>query len=127
MSGYMPNPDDESDDYDPRGDLPRSPFPDQPVVLDEHGVARFQANRVIGKLMSVAVEAGYSLNGLASDRAHGVFTDAECAQLMQLVGYSVSGFGDLSYVNYDDLVRADAAVEELLKDPVTKLGDTVRA
>ena len=37
-------------------------------------------------------------------------------QLAQLIGYSVSGFGDLSYADRDVVRRADRKTEKLISD-----------
>jgi hypothetical protein len=116
---------DDAYEFDPRDQVPRSPFPDQPLVMDGK-VVRFMRNRIVEDLIALGQEHGFGLNEIAMAGAQGKYTQAEQAQLSQLDGYSVSGFGDLSFVNYDDLQRADEAVEEFTKDPVTKLGDTVR-
>ena len=118
--------DDDEDERDERDDVPRSPFPDQPIEL-VGDVVRFKANRVVEHWQALAEKAGYTLNHLAVDRCNGKFTQAECASAMQQLGYSVSGWGDLSFVSYEDAGRNDEAAAELCKDPVTKLGDVARA
>lgn len=89
----------------------RSPFPDQPLVVDPYGVVRFMENRMVSYLLDAARRSGVDLDALASMRVAGHFTDAEAQQLSQLIGYSVSGYGELSYVNEEDLQRVDEAVE----------------
>lgn len=80
--------------------------PMQPIALDSEGVARFRANPLVRFLL----DAGpFTMNTLAvlpnipaEDRA----------QFAQLIGYSVSGYGDLSYAV--DVERADAIVNKLV-------------
>jgi hypothetical protein len=71
-------------------------FKMQPVVTAADGCARFAENRIVRKLLTFAQERGYGLNEIAMDTAEGKFDPAEVEQLMQLLGYSVSGFCDLS-------------------------------
>ena len=68
-----------------------SDFPIQPIVIDQHGVRRFRTNEIVRFLL----DAGrYDLNLLALMP----FSRADREQFAQLIGYSVSGFGDLDYV-----------------------------
>lgn len=79
-------------------------FPMQPIVIAEDGVARFQANRIIADLWK---SGAFSLNDIGIKAAEGAYTEAEQMQLAQLIGYSVSGFGDLSYADREVVRRAD--------------------
>jgi hypothetical protein len=77
----------EADEYPPRGGHPL-----QPIALDEHGTARFKKNAIVDYLL----EAGpFDLNQLALMP----FSTEDREQLAQLIGYSVSGFNELSYVS----------------------------
>lgn len=80
--------------------------PMQPIVLVK-GVARFKANALVRYLLD---NGGLDLNDLAKLPN---IPDEDHAQLAQLIGYSVSGYGDLSYAV--DVEAADAKVRELLK------------
>lgn len=82
--------------------------PMQPVVLDSHGVARFKANAIVRHLID---HGSINLN----DIARLPFSLEDRAQLAQLIGYSVSGFGDLGYAPPAVVAEADAKAEELLK------------
>jgi hypothetical protein len=66
--------------------------PVQPVVVDEHGVHRFKENEIVRHLLD---KGPWNLNGLARLP----FSDEDREQFAQLIGYSVSGFCDLSYVS----------------------------
>ncbi len=85
--------------------MPKHPM--QPIELDEHGTARFKGNTVVQYLLDAG---GIDMNKLAiipfdqDDRQH----------FAQLIGYSVCGFGDLSYTPRKIVEEADAQVEELL-------------
>ena len=80
--------------------------PMQPVEIDDHGVARFKVNKIVRLLL----DAGpLDLNKLACMN----FSDEDRAQLAQLIGYSVSGYGDLSYAR--QVGKADRRVKKLVK------------
>ena len=85
--------------------------PMQPVVLDDHGVARFKANAIVRYLSDLCQLRGVcSMNELAILP----FSDEDRTQFAQLIGYSVSGAGDLSYFDPAVLAKADTEVEKLL-------------
>lgn len=77
------------------------PHPMQPVGWDGRGVVRFKRNAIVEYLLE---HGGIDLNRIGILAAQGKFTDADQVQFAQLIGYSVSGFGDLSYVP-DRVVR----------------------
>ena len=80
----------------------------QPIVLDKDGVVRFKRNEIVRFLL----DAGpYDLNKLALMP----FSDEDREQLAQLIGYSVSGFGDLSYVSAETVQKADKLAEAILE------------
>lgn len=75
--------------------------PVQPLVVDEQGVVRFQANAIVRFLL----DAGpYDMNALSLMP----FSDEDRAQFAQLIGYSLCGFGDLSYVSDEVFERAES-------------------
>jgi hypothetical protein len=81
---------------------PLPPHPHQPHVWVD-GVERFRENKIVRHLVDFGRDRGCSLNDLAVME----FSDEDRTQLAQLIGYSVSGFGDLSYVS--DAVYEEAA------------------
>ena len=82
-------------------------FPMQPLRLDDSGVARFIEN----KLVRFLLDAGpFDMNHLATIPV----SNADRQQFAQLIGYSVSGFGDLSYASDESVNEADDAAAELL-------------
>lgn len=89
-------------------------FPMQPIVLASDGVVRFQENRIVSRLVKAA-EKGQRLNinDIAICAAQGMYTDAEQMQLAQLIGYNVSGFGDLSYADRRVVKRADDKAQKI--------------
>lgn len=80
--------------------------PMQPLCRDPSGVIRFQENAVVRHVLRAATEAGATnLNRIAAMVS---FSDEDRQQFAQLIGYSVSGYGDLCD---DHLDAAAAAVE----------------
>jgi hypothetical protein len=89
--------------------------PVQKTAVDEHGVLRFVDNKIVRYLL----EAGpFDLNFIAVE-----FSDEEYRedheQLAQLIGYSLCGFGDLSYVSDEAYAEAEAARTDI-EDEVTE-------
>jgi len=73
--------------------------PAQPIKTDTHGVRRFKENKIVRYLL----DAGpFDMNHLAILP----FSKDDHAQFAQLIGYSVCGFGDLSYVDDETFERA---------------------
>lgn len=79
----------------------------QPVYIDKEGVARFKKNEIISYLFERGL---IDLNALAIMK----FNNDDRVQLAQQLGYSVSGFGDLSYADPFVVEKADAKVARLL-------------
>lgn len=74
--------------------------PMQPIVRAADGVVRFKANAIVAFLL----DAGpFDMNALARMP----FSDEDREQFAQLIGYSVSGFGDLPYVPAHTVMAAD--------------------
>lgn len=84
--------------------------PMQPVVIDEQGTARFKANAIVRFLIDWATPRGIDMNALALMP----FNQEDREQFAQLIGYSVSGFGDLSYASARLVNEADSQAEMLL-------------
>lgn len=91
------------------------PHPMQPIGWDGAGVIRFRENRIVSALLNIASEHGFDLNTIARDIALGRFSEEDMVQLAQLIGYSVSGFGDLRYVPRAMIRRADAKATKIAK------------
>lgn len=65
--------------------------PLQPIVTDEHGSPRFKPNAIVQHLLDAG---GIDLNKLARMP----FEQNDREQFAQLIGYSLGGFSELSYV-----------------------------
>lgn len=75
--------------------------PIQPIIVDQVGVERFRANEIVRYLL----DAGpFDLNQIATMP----FTVEDREQFAMLIGYSVGGIGELSYVRDDTIERIDA-------------------
>jgi hypothetical protein len=80
--------------------------PIQPLYLSEDGVMYFKQNKIITYLF----ESGkLDLNEIAVMD----FSNEDQQQIAQLVGYSLSGYGDLSYVDDDAYAVAQRMSEEV--------------
>lgn len=88
--------------------------PMQPIWLDKSGVARFKENQVVRYFLN---EGGLTLNDLAREGDR--FTQDDKEQFMQLIGYSVSGFGDLDFVSDETYDKAEAQVIDMELDQPT--------
>lgn len=67
--------------------------PMQPIVLDEKGTPRFKGNEIIKHLFNTGK---LDLNELTMLVHQGKLPKEDYVQITQLLGYSVSGWGDLS-------------------------------
>lgn len=85
--------------------------PMQPLVIDAHGTLRFKENPIVRKLLDYATVHGYGLNEMALEH----FDAEDRMQLAQLIGYSLSGYGTLSYVTDESYERAAAAPQQEVK------------
>jgi hypothetical protein len=65
--------------------------PMQPVYRDENNVVRFKPNKILEYLFDIGA---LDLNKIAAMS----FPVEDRMQLAQLLGYSISGYSDLSYV-----------------------------
>ncbi|WP_286778020.1 hypothetical protein [Leclercia sp. UBA1284] len=83
-------------------------LPMQPLAIDVHGTLRFKENPIVRKLLDYATEHGYGLNEIALDEFEAEYQ----MQLAQLIGYSLSGYGTLSYVTDESYERAAAAAPQ---------------
>ena len=73
--------------------MPTTKHPIQPLSIDDDGVLRFKSNAIVRYLLD---NGGLDMNDLAVVQE---FTNEDHEQFAQLIGYSLSGFADLSYVS----------------------------
>lgn len=89
----------------------------QPILIDEHGVARFRANALVRYLLD---NGGLDMNALAMFAIKTGVSKEDQQQFAQLIGYSVDGYADLSYAEGSASVRAaDREVAALLRKKKT--------
>jgi len=102
--------------------------PIQPLVQDEYGTQRFQDNKIVRYLLD---NGPFDLNDLAGLP----FCREDREQFAQLIGYSLSGFGELSYVSRDTydiaekmLTITDEKVAELtvLREKLNEIRNLIR-
>ena len=71
--------------------------PIQPLELDDHETLRFIPNKIVQYILD---NGGIDLNQIAFKAQTGDgFSQEDQEQFAQLIGYSLSGFGSLSYVS----------------------------
>jgi hypothetical protein len=91
-------------------DLPKNPM--QPILKDSVGCLRFKTNEIVRAVHEVAKAHKFGLNEIAMRN----FTEDDQKQFAQLLGYSVSGYGDLPYVDKVSVECADQQVALLLSE-----------
>lgn len=78
--------------------------PIQPLAKDDHGTMRFKGNAIVKYLL----DAGpFDMNHLAVME----FSQEDREQFAQLIGYSLSGYSELSYVRDDSYEAAAKMVD----------------
>lgn len=82
--------------------------PIQPLAMDSHNVLRFKKNAIVDHMLNVCQKHGCSLNDLACME----FSNDDRSQLAQLIGYSLSGYGELGYVGNDAYCVAEKMAKE---------------
>ena len=92
--------------------------PMQPIVKDSQGVARFKENAIVNHLLDAATSAGVcDMNSIACKE----FSVEDREQFAQLIGYSLCGFAELSYVRDDTVDIADKFGEGGLSEAEAEL------
>ena len=84
---------------------PKHPL--QPIVTDENSRSRFKANALVRHLLDFGQENGCGMNEMARMG----FSKEDWEQFAQLIGYSVDGFAELSYVSAQTIEAADTMVD----------------
>lgn len=79
----------------------------QPVIEDEYGALRFKQNKIVDDLLEFSQPRGFGLNQMSGKN----YSNEDRQQFAQLLGYSVSGYGNLSYVDDVAYTAARAAAE----------------
>ena len=82
--------------------------PMQPIHFAKDKVIRFKQNAIVRFILDAGPN---DLNKLATMD----FTKDDWTQFMQLIGYSVSGYGELSFVDKKVIKEADAIAEKMMR------------
>ena len=77
----------------------------QPLIRD-HGIIRFKENKIVCALLEFSRERGFGLNEIAERD----FPRNDREQFAQLIGYSLYGASDLSYMRRTLIARAERAI-----------------
>jgi hypothetical protein len=87
--------------------------PIQPIVKDINGTLRFKANAIVRYLLDFNA-GGHGKPGHIDMNTLAVmdFSQEDREQFAQLIGYSLSGFGELSYVSNDTYETAANMAEK---------------
>jgi len=88
--------------------------PIQPLEKDKCGVVRFRANKIVQKLLD---DGFFDMNQIARWDV----SNEDRMQFAQLIGYSLSGFGDLSYVDDETYSAADKMFTEKKDEQIARL------
>ncbi len=88
--------------------------PLQPLAFDDQGVIRFEANPLVRFLLDEASAGRHcDLNRLAWFAQSQAVPARHQEQLAMLIGYSLSGFSELSYVRDVTYEKAEAMAKRL--------------
>jgi hypothetical protein len=88
--------------------------PIQPLTKDDGGVLRFKKNAIVEYLLD---NGGIDLNKLATLD----FSKDDRRQFAQLIGYSLSGYGELSYVDDETYTAAAIMAEQGVSEDAAKI------
>lgn len=83
--------------------------PVQPVVIDKQGVARFKENKIVRALLDTGT---LDLNKIAVLD----FPKEDRIQLAQLIGYSICGASELTYMPDSIIDAAQEEADSLMKN-----------
>lgn len=82
----------------------------QPVVRADSGVARFKSNAIVHWMLAFGrMGLPFDLNAILSEE----FSTEDLEQLVQLLGYSLQGFEELSFVRQESVFKARAGESNL--------------
>jgi len=84
--------------------------PIQPIVVDPEGRQRFKSNKIVRHLLDYG---GLDINRLAMKE----FSNEDRQQFAQLIGYSLSGYSELPYVDNDNYAAVCTLAKNLDETP----------
>ncbi len=88
--------------------------PMQPIGRDANSAPRFKENKIMRYLM---MRSSVDLNELGEMVQHRMISVEDYTQFMQLIGYSVGGYGELSTSPEHLVAAADRLAAELPEGP----------
>jgi len=88
--------------------------PMQPLAYDEKGVLRFKPNAIVQYILD---NGGVDLNKIACL----TFSKEDRQQFAQLIGYSLSGYSSLSYVDNESYETAEKIFNEGLSEDKARI------
>ena len=91
--------------------------PTQPIFEDELGTLRFQENKIVSALLEFSQEKGMDMNKLSCMD----FSREDWVQFAQLIGYSIGGWEDLSYVSNEDRRVVERIIKKRESDEEAKI------
>ena len=93
--------------------------PIQPLYKDEYGTVRFKSNQIVQYLL----DAGpFDLNHLEDAR---MFSREDREQFAQLIGWSLDGFGNLSFTSDETYNQAERMSIDRVTDDTDSLIDMI--
>lgn len=84
-------------------------YPMQPITFDPAGVLRFEENPIVSYLAREASDLNHLAIWCATNKVDAKYQE----QLAQMIGYSLSGYGTLSYVTDESYDRAERLADKL--------------
>ena len=99
--------------------------PTQPLEEDSDGILRFKENNIVRWMLDNTVLARGLLPTDMNALAMHDFKQNDREQFAQLIGYSLCGYNDLSYVSNESHSTAEAMLENN-NDPLKAENETLR-
>ncbi len=88
--------------------------PIQPLEEDEHGTLRFKKNAIVCDMSKFLIDNGFGFKEISSGKCRN-YQNEDLQQFAQITGYSLYGYGELSYVDeeaYRTAEKMAKAVDE---------------
>jgi hypothetical protein len=96
----------------------------QPIIATYEGIARFRANKIVQWVLRQGKRGRkFDLNDIIVED----FPIEDVEQFWQMLGYSLSGYGELSFIREETIAHADAEAERLGPDRAATVGGKTRA
>lgn len=90
--------------------------PRQPIGFGEDGAVRFKENAIVRLLLEESKRHGFGLNEIAGAVMTKKVPIGDAVQFWQLLGYSISGYGELSFVPKSEIEACDAIANMVLSE-----------